>query len=389
VGRRFFGSGPALVGTAVAAFSPDLMAHAGLATEDVVCAATMFAAVATFERAARGRRPRDWALCGAATGLALLAKYTSLLLLPAYVLSFAWLRRRTRPVASMREAAVAFGIVAGVAAVVVGAGYNFSFDLGHYVRGLRGLYGDLSGTYYHYLLGRISETAWPHYHVVAFLLKTPLPILALMGWAAVRGATDRPRRDAVVLLLVPPALIFTASLFDHANFGVRRVLPAFPFLFAFTSLAAAGETRRHARLALALLVLWCGVEAARAFPHPLSYFHQAAGGVERGPYLLDDSNLDWGQDLPALARWQSEHPEARPLRLSYFGTADPAAWGVEAVEMSREEVDRPGSGWYAVSAHQLVYFRKLRLLRGQGVDWLESFEPVARAGGSIWIYRFD
>jgi hypothetical protein len=387
-GRRLFGPWPALVGTAVAASSPDLIAHSGLATEDLICAATMFAAVAAFHRAAGSRAARDWVICGAVTGLALLSKYTSLLLLPIYLVSFAWLRRRARPGAAAREAAVALAIGVAIAIAVVGAGYNFSFDLGPYVRGLRSIYGDTVTGYRYYLLGRVSDSPWPHYHAVAFALKTPLPILALLAWAAIRAATDRRRREAAVLLLVPAAAIFAASLFDRGNLGVRRVLPAYPFLFTFASLAAAGETRRLARVGIALLVVWCGVEAARAFPHPLSYFHQAAGGIARGPYLLDDSNLDWGQDLPALARWQREHPEARPLRLSYFGTALPAAWGVEAVEMSDEEIDRPRPGWYAVSAHHLVFFRKRRLVTGEGVDWLESFEPAARAG-SIWIYRFD
>jgi hypothetical protein len=388
VGRRFFGPGPALVGTAIAAFSPDLLAHSGLATEDVVCAATMFAAVMTFERAVHRRRTRDWVRCGIVTGLALAAKYTSLLLAPIYVLLFAWIRRRSGAATLARDGAASAAIVAGVAALVVGASYNFTFDWPAYVRGLRSLYGDLAGTYHHYLLGRISETPWPHYHVVAFLVKTPLPALALLVGAIARAISDQRRRDAAFVLLVPAAVVFAASFFDRANFGVRRVLPAFPFLFAFASIVAAGETRRWAHGVVAALLVWCGVEALRHHPHLLSYVNQAAGGTDRAPYLLDDSNVDWGQDLPALARWQGDHPEARPLRLSYFGTSEPAAYGVDAVAMPREDIARPRSGWYAVSVHRLVYFRKLALL-GQGdVDWLTKYAPADRAGGSIWIYRF-
>lgn len=389
VGSRHFGPGAALIGTAVAAFSPDLLAHSGLATEDVICAATMFAAVATFDRALHRRRRRDWILCGVATGLALLAKYTSLLLAPIYIVLFVWARCRGGWAAAAKEGAAAFATVALIALAVVGAGYNFTFDLATYWRGFRSLYGDLVPTYQHYLLGRISETPWPHYHLVAFLLKTPLPALALIGWALVRVAADPRRRAAAVTLLVPAVAIFAASFFDRANFGVRRVLPAFPFLFALTSIVVAGNVGRLARGLSAVLVAWCAIEAARIYPHPLSYFHEAVGGPQRGPYLLDDSNVDWGQDLPALAQWQSAHSGAQPLRLAYFGTADPAAYGVHAAAMEGEEIARPRPGWYAISAHHLVHFRKLHLVTGQDVDWLVKYRPVDRAGWSIWIYRFE
>jgi hypothetical protein len=389
VGRRKFGDGAALVGAAVAAFSPDLLAHSGLATEDLVCAAMMFAAVATFDRAVHRRRRRDWVRCGVVTGLALSAKYTSLLLGPAYLLIFAWERRLGRRAAAVRDGAVGFGWIALVAALVVGASYNFTFDYAAYVRGFRSLYGDLAATYHHYLLGAISTSPFPHYHVVAFLLKTPLPILALIGWGLARGLADARRRDVVVPLLVPAVIVFTASFFDRANFGVRRVLPAYPFLFTIASASVAGKSGRLARGAALALLAWCAVETARIHPHELSYFHELAGGPARGPYLLEDSNLDWGQDLPALAAWQRTHPEAQPLRLSYFGTAEPGAYGVHAIAMQRDEIARPQPGWYAVSAHRLVWFRKLALLGDDATDWLTAYEPVDRAGWSIWIYRFD
>ncbi len=389
--RRRLGDGPALLGAAVAALSPDLIAHAGLATEDVLCAATMFAAAASFERALARRTRGAWLVCGLVTGIALATKYTALLLAPIYVLRTAWELRAgaaARRASVLRDAARGAAWILPAAALVVGASYNFTFDLGRYWHGFRSLYGDLASNYHYYLLGDISTTAFPHYHVVAFLVKTPLPILALLGWALVRAVRDARLRDAVVPFLIPAAVVFAASLFDRANFGVRRVLPAFPFLFAVAGAAATGASRRGAAVAAALGV-WCAVEVARIHPHELSYFHDLAGGPERAPFLLDDSNVDWGQDLPALAAWQRAHPEARPLRISYFGTAEPAAYGVDAEPMTREEIASPRPGWYAISVHRLVYFRKLALLGEAPADWLTAYRPVDRAGWSIRIYRFD
>ena len=42
-----------------------------------------------------------------------------------------------------------------------------------------------------------------------------------------------------------------------------------------------------------------------------------------------DSNLDWGQDLKRLAAWMRENGVPR-LKLSYFGSAVPAYYGIDA-----------------------------------------------------------
>ena len=60
----------------------------------------------------------------------------------------------------------------------------------------------------------------------------------------------------------------------------------------------------------------------RVHPNYLAYFNEAAGGPSRGWRWLVDSNIDWGQDLPLLAKWQREHPD-RPVHLKYFGTVEP------------------------------------------------------------------
>jgi hypothetical protein len=386
--KRHFGGGPALVGMAMAAFSPDLLAHSGFATEDVVCTATMFAAVIWFDSALGRHRLSDWIVCGVATGLALASKHTSLLLGPIYIV-LALTRSCDQGVhLAMRQRALGLSLVAVAAAVTVGASYDLTFDYHLYWTSLTSVYGDLRGGYQHYLLGSVSDTALPHYHFVAFVIKSPPTFLLAIAWAAFRLVRNRESRDRCLLLLVPPIVVFTAACFDANNFGVRRIMPALPFLFVATSAAIAGQHRLAAGVAIVVLAACNAISTIRVLPYPLSYCSELAGGASRGPYLLDDSNIDWGQDLPALAKWQAAHPEVRELRLSYFGTADPKAYGVAAIPMTREEIARPGPGWYAISVHQLAWFRKLRQ-RGHDVpDWLRDHQPVDTAGTSIWLYRF-
>ncbi len=136
------------------------------------------------------------------------------------------------------------------------------------------------------------------------------------------------------------------------------------------------------------LIAWTAVESSLVYPFHLSYLNTLAGGPKSGPYIFEDSNIDWGQDLPSLAMWQKNHPDAAPLKLAYFGTARPQAYGVVALPMPPEDImdPKPGSV-YAISAHILAHFRKNKILTGVDSDWLGKYTPTDNAGYSLYIYR--
>ena len=52
------------------------------------------------------------------------------------------------------------------------------------------------------------------------------------------------------------------------------------------------------------LVLITVTSSTVTFPHYLSYINQIVGGPDRGPHLLDDSDLDWGQDIDWLSKYE-------------------------------------------------------------------------------------
>ncbi len=126
-GRSVFGPGPAAAAAALASFCPNLLTHAKLATEDIGCSAFFFRAIWSFWHASRKPLIRTWAICGFITGLALLSKYTALLLGLAYLLLSIWLvlkkENGLKPLALLKGLAV----TGGIAGFVVGAGYNFTF----------------------------------------------------------------------------------------------------------------------------------------------------------------------------------------------------------------------------------------------------------------------
>jgi len=194
--------------------------------------------------------------------------------------------------------------------------------------------------------------------------------------------------ESVLFMLIPAAVVITASFFDQMNVGLRRILPAFPFLLLFAGCAVRRAESRAVRAVVVSLLVWAVGAGLWIYPHHLSFFNAIAGGPGHAPYLLDDSNVDWGQDLPALAAWQSTRPEGEELRLRYFGTADPRAYGVRAVEFNMMDQAAPRPGVYAISANHLTGFRKLMAYGMPGTDWLTAFEPVELIGYSIYIYEF-
>ncbi len=386
--RQLFGPAAALLPTALAALSPNLIAHAKLATEDLGCAALMFCAVWSLwwslERPSAARA----ALCGAATGLALLAKYTALLLVPLYPLlaALAWRRRPERPRAAHCLGHLA--LLGAVAFAVVGFAYGLRFRPDLYWRGIFRIYPDVNPDYLFYFWGQVSDEPFWYHAIASLLIKTPLPALLLIGLGAV-GLARAPLRGASRwFLLLPPLAVLAASCFDITNPGVRRVLPAIPFLLVLAGAAPRALPRRSAPLVVCLLVAWSALEAARIFPHHLSYLNPAVGGPERGPYILDESNIDWGQDLPALAAWQRENPSSEPVQLFYFGSALPSAYGVRSVAFDVSRLEDPPPGTVAISAHYLAGLRKLQASTGADADWLTRYAPIAKAGYSIFIYRF-
>ena len=91
-----------------------------------------------------------------------------------------------------------------------------------------------------------------------------------------------------------------------------------------------------------------------------------------------DSNIDWGQDLFYLERWCRKNPDVTEIRVALWGSYPLEATGVPSVGMPPANDPKPG--WYALSVNYL-YDRE-----GQYRYFL-NFEPVARAGYSIYIYH--
>jgi hypothetical protein len=265
-----------------------------------------------------------------------------------------------------------------------------------------------------YLLGEFSATGWWYYFPVAMAVKTPLATLSAFLLAAAAAAVmavrvdyqmagpaiDRfQRRWAILCLAIPAALYLAWAMHSNLNIGLRHVLPVYPALFVGTGWIAAEATRRWNRptsAAAILVTLWLATTTLAAYPNYIAFFNRAAGGSRGGLHLLADSNLDWGQDLKLLARWQQQNPN-RKLYLAYFGFADPRAYGIRFDRLPGTQSygpppQRPQPGEPCVLAVSATFLQGLYLLDPASERYyttLAKHKPMDVLGGTIYLYQLS
>jgi len=168
---------------------------------------------------------------------------------------------------------------------------------------------------------------------------------------------------------------------------MRHVLPVYPlFALAFGVFLAAWWARggkfRTISVVLTLVLL---LEGVAIHPHYLANFNLGAGGPDGGYKYLVDCNLDWGQDLPALAEYQNRKAIDR-LVFSYFGTDDPEKYGI-TYDLLCPPLGgkKPPPGIYAVSAtnRQGLYLFPNRM---EQLAWFRGSEPTHVVAHTMLIF---
>ncbi len=259
-----------------------------------------------------------------------------------------------------------------------------------------------------FLNGVYSADGFLAYFPTAFAVKTPLVILILLVLALVVLLWQKETRKAAIFLLVPACAYFLFSLTSGLNIGYRHLLPMLPFLLVLISglaeKTASGWSLAENRAYVIRFtngVLWLGIVVLIGVtlwihPHYLSYFNVLAGGPNGGRDLLVDSNVDWGQDLRRLRQWQEENGVDQ-LKLGYFGSANPAVYGIQFEPLPgypRPEFyslwgnppftpTAPEPGVYAISVSSLW---ESHWATKYVYPWFREREPDDQIGYSILIY---
>ncbi len=177
-----------------------------------------------------------------------------------------------------------------------------------------------------------------------------------------------------------PAVYFLFAIFAHFNLGERHILPLYPFALIFAAAVWQQASQRPSRsIVLGLLLLWNTFDVLRSAPGYLSYFNCFVRS-DQTYRLLADSNLDWGQGLLALRKYEQEHP-GEQIWLAYFGSVDPAVYGIKAQLLAENQ---RVSGTVVVGATNLSgeYLRDPAAYR-----WLLDYGPPEVLDGCLYVFH--
>ena len=438
--RRHYGDAVALLTLFFYAFSPTVIAHSRFVATDLGATAGFFVGLTAFLSFLKAPTTKNTLLAGAALGFALLVKFSTIALLPIFLLlAVVWSLVQKGPsgrrVFQLRDEengralvlrfprvnlSLAIRSIGKTAAVIAVAFlliyvvylhhvWNYAPKVQREVAELYRGYYDLRGTaktmvlwasekpllqpWAEYFLGllvalkasRLGQPVFflgksysvgiPAYFPVAYLLKEPLA-LHVMTLAAIvaslflwrprikmwgNGAITRWIRDHFTefAFLVMLAVYWSALIRSHINIGVRHLLPAFPIMFILVAkqmvafiewlaLTGGARVRTFACIGVGVLLAWQALTVVRVHPSYMAYFNELAGGPENGWKYLNDSNLDWGQDVKRLAQF-IEAQGATELHADYFGPVVPQYYFPGKYKGS-VGCGAPPKGWVAVSA---------------------------------------
>ena len=136
-----------------------------------------------------------------------------------------------------------------------------------------------------------------------------------------------------------------------------------------------------------------GVEWSRSVPARTRspYFNELAGGLLGGAKHLADSNLDWGQGLPALKDWMDREGVDRVYSRT-SAQIDPSARHPLPAIPGYGRVGLPGGETIPAEASRHVVAISANHLLGMFLNepamysWLRGRAPTAVVGGCIYLF---
>jgi hypothetical protein len=388
--RSLWGNASGVGALTLFAFSPTTLAHGPLVTSDMCAAVCLLAATWAWWRMCLMPGGRRIAVAGIATGLAFVAKFSAILLLPVFAClgAVALSAEMTAPEKERKPKPVfrlgaAFACAALIAIGLIWMFFGFRYAGPNPAQGsfatyylpweslLSGigwwnhaveiarrccllpeafLYGFSFVLYFShergaFLAGNFSSTGWWWFFPFAFLVKSTVgellatTLVATRGFAVMQkfsGLNIRKIAHSPITPLILFALVIgTVSLTSSLNIGQRHILPLYLVLFILAGGLFSTRLPRWIRAIGAAAVLFSAIESLSNHPNHLAFFNRLSGGPQNGWRLLVDSSLDWGQDVSALGQWvQKNRRPGEQIYVSCFGTSDPTYEGIEGKLLS-------------------------------------------------------
>ena len=243
---------------------------------------------------------------------------------------------------------------------------------------------------------------YPHgkwfYFPVIFVLKSTLAFLIMLALAIPVGWIGRTKLNPAPVVPAETAfhwrilwtalIVFTAfCLISPMTISIRHftipillmILLSAPLLRMLELLRQSGwKPARVLMAGYALLALISVASIYRHYPYFMPFLNRLSFG--RAAYaLVGDSNLDWNQSLPDVARFAQEHSIKRVL-IDEYGFTEPTIY-VPGGEFWDCQAPTPADAgqWAVVSSSMLM--------DGANCVWLMNYPHHSIAGGSLYAFE--
>lgn len=437
--RKLNGFWAGVTSLALFAFSPSFLGHSPLVTMDTTVSCFYFVTIYFLMRFVETKRNLFLTLTGIFLGLALISKFSALVLIPvvyiiillyvftrqssfftryrklisyvfllpllplacsykasfkfiapalfAYVFFSIFFKKNTKA-AQVRYACAILLIVLTIAFTFIIIDYtDFKWFPSHsatkaYFKGFSSFGGHASGGQGDaYLLGMHSGSGWWYYFPLAILFKEPLAFIVIFILGLWAFFLKREGVMAKALLLVPALTYLLVSMFiNKVNIGVRHILPLYPFMYIISGYAVRMASKiKYLKYVIICLVVALAIDVLFAYPGHLSYFNRLFGGTKYGYKLLGDSNLAWGQDWKRLKNYVIENQVGEVAVKAAFTAANNCSYyKIPCKEFTAKELIEPGKGIYVLEATELI---------PDSLKWAKNISPTHRIGGSLLVYN--
>jgi len=290
--RQLYGNTAGVLALFLYSLSPAFIANGRLVTTDVVAAGAFFISIYYFIEWITKTNKKNLIIAGIVFGLALLSKFSLVLLIPYFILMTAvWAiiktdKKRFKNILKYSVSLILLGLI-GMALVwpvyqfhiwnypaekqiadstayletygnrafadpvVWISDKSFLRPYAQFFTGFLMVFQRSIGGNTTYFLGEISRTAWPHYFPFVFLIKVPLPLILLMlmsliflsfklkenfsykGLKRIRIFLKKYFSEFALLSFF--IIYWYTSITSNLNIGVRHVLPVFPIIYILLS----------------------------------------------------------------------------------------------------------------------------------------------------------
>ncbi len=335
--RQLFSCKAALLPLALFCLNPNYIAHGKELTSDLPTIFFVLASVYFFWKFCKETVLRNLFLSALMTGLAILSKFSSLILLPVLaLLFFIQFYPEFKKHGNLLRIGGGILFFSAVIWFTVNAGYLFngSFTPAQDYKWQSKRYqkwGDsplplpfpkifmegMDTTQYleenpnigrgnNYIFGKRRRRGRWYAFPSMIGLKTPLSFFILLAVTL----TAFSRIQSKKFLLIPFAVwTVVFSLACSAQLGIRYVLPGLTFLFILTGHLFNQPLSILKKYLISALGAWYCISSLSYHPHYMSYFNEIIGSRINAYRYLADSNLDWEDKTYFLKKFQAKHPK--------------------------------------------------------------------------------